>query len=189
MLGIEAEVISLDPSLLDEVLADVLVIGKATGTETRAESLIEGLRWRLGEVEASVDGRGRPRTFALEWGDPPYNAGHWVPEMIHLAGGEALLAPVGIPSVRVGWEAIEAADPDVVVFMPCGFDLDGAIEQVPAILDQQELRGVRQIYAAGANSFFSRPGPRLVDGVEALAAVLHPESGIGAMPGTIARVR
>lgn len=189
LLGISAEVVSLDPSSLDDVLGDVLAIGKATERESRAEEIAERLRERLARVRELVADRKRQRTFALEWGDPPFNAGHWVPEMIELAGGDALLASRGVPSVRVTWDEIARAQPETVVFMPCGYDLDGAMAQIPQLLQRPEIAGTRAVFAAGANGYYSRPGPRLVDGVEALAWAFHGEIGVTAAPGTLARVK
>jgi iron complex transport system substrate-binding protein len=175
ILGCQAEVVSLDPSSLEEVLECVLQVGKATGAEQRAHEVIAGLRERLARVQATVEGLERPRVFALEWGDPPFNGGHWVPEMLQLAGSEPVLACPGAPSVRVSWAQIEAA-PQVVVFMPCGYDLQAAAEEARRkLLARPELAGVEAIVAVDASAFFSRPGPRLVDGVEILAAALHPE--------------
>ncbi|HVC24544.1 MAG TPA: cobalamin-binding protein [Acidimicrobiales bacterium] len=189
MLGIDAEVISLDPSSLDDVLASVVTVGAATRTESRAAAIVGGLRRRLDAVRAAVDGETRPRTFALEWGDPPFNGGHWVPEMIELAGGEPLLASRRTPSVRLSWREIAEAEPEVVVFMPCGYGLDAATAEAAALVDRPELGGARAFYVVAANSFFSRPGPRLVDGVEALGASLHERSGLAARPDAIARLR
>jgi iron complex transport system substrate-binding protein len=175
VLGCQAEVISLDPSSLDEVLECVLQVGKAAGAEQRAHEVVAGLRERLVSVQAAVEGLARPRVFALEWGDPPFNGGHWVPEMLEVAGGEALLACAGAPSVRVSWGQIAAAAPQVVVFMPCGYGLQAAAEEARrSVLARPELAGVEAIIAVDASAFFSRPGPRLVDGVELLAAALHP---------------
>ncbi|MBO0691332.1 MAG: cobalamin-binding protein [Acidimicrobiaceae bacterium] len=189
VLGISAEVVSLDPSSVDDVLHDVVTVGKATGTETLAEEIAARLRERLAHVGDLTAARQRPRTFALEWGDPPFNAGHWVPEMIELAGGEALLAARGVPSTRVTWEEIANTEPEIVVFMPCGYDLDGALAQVPQLLERPEIAGARAVFAAGANGYYSRPGPRLVDGTEALAWAFHGEIGLTAASGTLARVR
>jgi iron complex transport system substrate-binding protein len=176
VLGCQAEVISLDPSSLDEVLECVLQVGKAAGVQERAEEVVAGLWEQLASVQATVEGLERPRVFALEWGDPPFNGGHWVPEMLQVAGAEALLAGPGAPSVRVTWAQIAAAAPQVVVFMPCGYDLQAAAEEARRkLLARPELAGVEAIVAVDASAFFSRPGPRLVDGVEILAAALHPE--------------
>jgi iron complex transport system substrate-binding protein len=133
------------------------------------------LRERLAGVQAAVEGLQRPRVFALEWGDPPFNGGHWVPDMLQVAGAEALLACPGAPSVRVSWAQIEAAAAQVVVFMPCGYGLQAAADEArQSFLARPELAGVEAIVAVDASAFFSRPGPRLVDGVEILAAALHP---------------
>jgi iron complex transport system substrate-binding protein len=170
VLGCQAEVISLDPSSLDEVLDGVLQVGKAAGVELRAREVVAGLRERLASVQAAVEGLERPRVFALEWGDPPFNGGHWVPEMLQVAG-----AGPGAPSVRVTWAQIAAAAPQIVVFMPCGYDLQAAVEEASrTLLQRPELAGAEAIVAIDASAYCSRPGPRLVDGVEILAAALHP---------------
>src|SRR5207237_9879567 len=174
LLGCPADVVSLDPSSLEEVLDSVLQVGRVSGTGAQAEAYVARLRERLDRVKRSVAGLDRPRTFALEWGDPPFNGGHWVPEMIEAAGGESLLGSHGTPSVRLTWETIETAAPDVVVFMPCGYNLEAAVREGRTLMDRPELAGVREFFAADASAYFSRPGPRLVDGVELLAASLHP---------------
>jgi iron complex transport system substrate-binding protein len=187
-LGIQAEVVSLDPSSLEEVLHDLVRLGSATGTEERARELASELRQQLEAVSQAVAGKDRPRTLALEWCDPPYNAGHWVPQMIALAGGEPLLAAPGVPSTRLGWEEIAAVQAEVVVFMPCGYELADAVAQAKELLTRPELQPCNHIYAAGANSYYSRPGPRLVAGTEALASILHPETMIEAVPGSLSKL-
>jgi iron complex transport system substrate-binding protein len=175
VLGCQAEVVSLDPSSLDQVLDGVLQVAKAAGVQQRAHEVVAGLRERLASVRAAVEGLKRPRVFALEWGDPPFNGGHWVPEMLQVAGAEAVLACPGAPSVRVTWAQIEAVAPQVVVFMPCGYGLQAAVEEASrSLLGRPELAGVEAIVVVDASAYCSRPGPRLVDGVEILAAVLHP---------------
>jgi iron complex transport system substrate-binding protein len=175
VLGCQAEVISLDPSSLDEVLDGVLQVGKAAGVPERAEEVVAGLRNRLADVQAAVAGLERPRVFALEWGHPPFCGGHWVPEMLQVAGGEPVLACPGAPSVRVTWAQIEAVAPQVVAFMPCGYGLQAAAEEASrTLVGRPELAGVEAIVAVDASAYCSRPGPRLVDGVEILAAALHP---------------
>jgi iron complex transport system substrate-binding protein len=189
VLGCQAEVISLDPSSLDEVLEGVLQVGKAAGVEQRAGEVVAGLRERLASVQAAVEGLERPRVFALEWGDPPFNGGHWVPEMLQVAGAEALLACPGAPSVRVTWAQIAAAAPQVVVFMPCGYDLQAAAEEATrTLLARPELAGAEAIVAVDASAYCSRPGPRLVDGVEILAAALHPGRLLPPPAGTAVRL-
>ena len=146
LLGCRAEVLSMDPSSLGDVLDCLVQVGAATGTESdghrRSSTVLRGQartssppRWPGGT---------RPRTFALEWSDPPFNGGHWVPEMIELAGGEAVLASRGTPSVRVTWEQIVSASPEVVVFMPCGYDLEGAVVEATPLLERAELAGRRR---------------------------------------------
>jgi iron complex transport system substrate-binding protein len=176
VLGCQAQVLSMDPSSLGEVLDCVIELGRVTGTESVAREFVDRLAGRLTRVEQAVEGFQRPRTFALEWSDPPFNGGHWVPEMIEMAGGEPVLANRGSDSVRVTWKQIEEASPEVVVFMPCGYGLDQAAVEAECLLNRTELRSADAIYAVDANAYFSRPGPRLVEGVEALAATLHPGS-------------
>ncbi len=159
-----------------------------TGTEDTATALVEDLRTRLAAAANAVAGRERPRTFALEWSDPPFNGGHWVPEMIELAGGEAVLASRGTPSVRVSWEQIASASPEVMVFMPCGYDLEGAVAEATPLLDRHDVSEAA-FFAVDASAYFSRPGPRLVDGVEILASALHPEAVPASPPGTVRRLR
>lgn len=171
VIGCRADVLSLDPSTLDEVIECVGAVGEATGTSARADELMAELRARVDTVRASVAGLPRPRVFALEWFDPPFNAGHWVPDMIEAAGGEPVLAASGERSREVSWAEIADAAPDVVVLMPCGFDLDRCIAEGEALLDRRELGGAR-IVAVDGDAYFSRPGPRVIDGVEILAAVL-----------------
>ena len=161
-LGCQAEVVSLDPSSLEEVLDGVLQVGRAAGVQERAREVVAGLRERLASVRAAVEGLERPRVFALEWGDPPFNGGHWVPEMLHVAGAEALLACPGAPSVRVTWEQIDAAAPQVVVFMPCGYGLQAAADEARrTLLQRPELAGAEAIVAVDASAYCSRRVPVL----------------------------
>jgi iron complex transport system substrate-binding protein len=189
LLGCPAEVVSLDPSSLDDVLNSVVQVGRVSGTDAQAEAYVAQLRDRLDRVKQSVAGLDRTRTFALEWGDPPFNGGHWVPEMIEAAGGESLLGSHRTPSVRLTWETIGTAAPDAVVFMPCGYNLEAAVREGKTLMDRPELAGVQQFFAADASAYFSRPGPRLIDGVELLAASLHPGCIEWAGPEGIARLR
>jgi len=189
VLGCQAEVLSMDPSSLDEVLDCLVRVGAATGTEQTAARLVSDLRRRLAEVEAKVAGLERPRTFALEWSDPPFNGGHWVPEMIQKAGGTPVLGNPGVDSVRVSWQQIHEADPEVVVFMPCGYDADAAAAEALPFVDRPELASADKFFAVHASAYFSRPGPRLVDGVEILAAALHPEVIPQSRPEAIRQLR
>ena len=175
VIGCRADVVSLDPEGLDEVIACIGQVGRATGTEAQADALMGELRGRVATVRARREGRPRPRVFVLEWPDPPFNAGHWVPEMIDAAGGVPVLAEARARSRRLEWEEIAAEDIDVTVFSPCGFDLAGSVEQAASFLGQPEVSRLGRIVAVDANAFFSRPGPRVVDGVELLAELLHPQ--------------
>jgi iron complex transport system substrate-binding protein len=189
VLGCPASVISLDPSSLDDTLDCIIRVGEVTGAGPAAAQLVESLRRRLAAVGDAVSGARRPRTLALEWADPPFNGGHWVPEMIGCAGGDPVLASDHAPSVRLTWDQIRAAEPEVVVFMPCGYGLEAAVKEGGSLLERAELTAADTVFAVDASSYFSRPGPRLFDGVEILAGALHPGT-VPAPPGdAIARLR
>ena len=175
-LGCRAEVLTIDPHTLDEVLDSVTALGTATGCEGSAGRLVAGLRQRLYAVEQAVRGAPRPRALVLEWTDPAFAPGHWVPEMVTLAGGLNALGTAGEKSVRVTWDAVRESAPDVIVCAPCGYDLEGSVALARKAIDDGELPPGIPVWAVDANASFARPGPRLVDGVEALAAVLHPEA-------------
>jgi iron complex transport system substrate-binding protein len=174
-LGCTAEVLTIDPHTMEEVLGSVATLGKATGTENRADSLVTSLRARLEEVRRRTAGRRRPRTLVLEWTDPPFAPGHWVPEMVSLAGGSSALGTAGEKSYRVTWDAVHEASPEVVVCAPCGYGLEQSVALARDLLDAGVLPDV-PVWAVDANASFARPGPRLVDGVEALAGILHPDA-------------
>jgi iron complex transport system substrate-binding protein len=173
VIGCHAAVVSLDPNRLSDVIEGIGAVGEVTGTSERATALIDDLGRRLDAVRADVASRPRPRVLVLEWPDPPFNAGHWVPDMVVAAGGDPVLATPGEPSRRMSWEEIGAERVDVTVFSPCGFDLEGAVAQAPTLLSRPEARGLGTVFAVDANAHFSRPGPRVVDGVELLAVLLH----------------
>jgi iron complex transport system substrate-binding protein len=189
VLGCRAEVLSLDPMTLDEVISCVTVVGDATDTAPRASAITARLRARLDAVRGAVQQHHRPRTFALEWSDPPFSGGHWVPDMIDAAGGEPVLARSGEPSRRLEWDEVSAAEPDVAVFMPCGYDVERATVEGRGLLGQPALSGCVRLFATDANALFSRPGPRVVDGVEAMAWMLHPRAVPGPAPGAVAALR
>ncbi len=176
-------VLQQDPSTLAEMLEDVVRLGEAAAIEPAAHELRGELEGRLASVRAAVAGAGAPRVIALEWLDPPYVGGHWVPEMISIAGGEDVAGPPGLKSPEVGWGALAALNPDVVVSMPCGWYVEQARAQTLGRWERVEALGAERVYAVDAASTFSRPGPRLVDGVELLGHLLHPDL-LGA-PGSI----
>jgi iron complex transport system substrate-binding protein len=187
-LGCRGDVLTLDPKRLDEVLHSIARVGTATDTTARAQRVVDALGARLRAVADAVRETPRPRTFVLEWTDPPFNAGHWIPDMVVAAGGEPVLAHPGEYSTPLTWAEIVAAEPEVVVVAPCGYQLSGTTE---LIRDDAELRSqlahstaTDQVWAVDASSYFVRPGPRLVDGVEILAGILHPD--VWASPGDAA---
>ena len=168
------EVLSLDPSTLGEVLADVPRLAQAAGVPEAGEQLAAEAGERLEAVELAVEGARRPRVVALEWLDPIYIGGHWVPQMIELAGGEDVLGLPGEKSRTAEWSEVEAAEPEVVVSMPCGYYAEQAAAETIRWRKHLAQLGAR-VFAVDAAAYFSRPGPRLVDGVELLGHLLHPE--------------
>ena len=190
-LGSRPELLVLNPTSLEDVLDDSVRIGNALGRGDEARREVALLRDRLAEVEGAVAGLGRPSVGCIEWLDPPFSAGHWVPEMVRLAGGRELFAGPGERSVRLDWETVFEAAPEVLVLMPCGFDAARAAEEAEALPDLpgwSDLPAVRdgRVWAVDANSFFSRPAPRLVEGVEILGRLLHPGAFAGRPEGDAA---
>lgn len=168
-------VLQQDPSTLAEVLEDVVRLGEATGMEAEAHQMRGELEGRLASVRAAVAGAATPRVIALEWLDPPYVGGHWIPEMISIAGGEDVAGPPGLKSPEVQWGALSGLNPDVVIAMPCGWYVGESHAQAVEHWDRVATLGAGRVYAVDAASTFSRPGPRLVDGVELLGHILHPD--------------
>ncbi len=173
-------VLSLSPSTLDDVLADLERIGDAIGRADEASVLAEQLRSRLETVLLQVaHAETRPRVVCIEWLDPLYVAGHWVPEMVACAGGVDALGTPGSPSVQITWEQVQTAQPDVLIVMPCGFSIARAKRELDCLITKPgwgDLPAVRQgnVFVVDAPAYFNRPGPRLIDGVEILAACLFP---------------
>jgi iron complex transport system substrate-binding protein len=176
-LGCSADVLTIDPHTLAEVMASISTLGAATGHADEAERLVGALHERLEavrtEVAAPPVGTG-PRVLLLEWTDPPFAPGHWVPEMVTLAGGVPTIGRAGERSIRVTWAEALADEPDVVICAPCGHDLAGATELAGAVVASGVLPAGTPVWAVDANASFARPGPRLVDGVESLARILDP---------------
>jgi iron complex transport system substrate-binding protein len=175
-------VVSLDPSNLDDVLADVPRLAEAAGAADAGAALAADARRRIAAVGEAVAGAPRPRVAAVEWLDPLFLGGHWVPEMIEIAGGLDVLGVAGAKSRTGRWEELEAARPEVVVSMPCGYDTERAAEETRAAADRLAHLDAR-VVAVDASSYFSRPGPRLVDGIELLAHLLHPTRVPAPPPG------
>jgi iron complex transport system substrate-binding protein len=176
-------VLNLEPKSLADVLDNVRAVAAAMGHPGRAEPVVAGLERRVAAVVRRVEGSNRPTVFVMEWTDPIFNAGHWTPELVRLAGGEPLLAAAGEDSVRVPWDALRAADPEVLVIACCGHGVERNRQDLPQLQARPgwaDLRAVRErrVWLADGSAYFSRPGPRVVDTLELLAAVIHP-SGDG----------
>jgi iron complex transport system substrate-binding protein len=167
-------VLSLDPLTLEEVLADIGRLGEAADARPEARLLREQARRRIDAVTRAVAEAPRPRVAAIEWLDPPFVAGHWVPEMIALAGGEDALGHPGERSRTAEWDEIADAAPEVAIVMPCGYDAARSAEEAAAFGGPLSKLGARRIVAVDASAYFSRPGPRLVTGIELLGHILHP---------------
>lgn len=174
------EVLTLSPTTLDDMIHDIERIAEATGVPVRGQALAQELRHRMGHIREETSRLpSRPRVVCLEWLDPLYVAGHWVPEMVELAGGRNVLGSQNAPSHETTWHAVEAARPDVILVMPCGYSVERTVTELrqvgqPGDAWRRACKQQPDLYVVDAASFFSRPGPRLVNGVELLAAVLHP---------------
>jgi len=189
----DTTVVSLDPNTLDEVIATIGTVGAAVERAEKANELMAALRQRVAAVKETAKRLPTVGVFALEWSDPPFSAGHWMPGMITAAAGIPILAEDGQPSRETAWHEIRDAMPEVIVFMPCGYYLEEAEEEAGAFLRQPEFADTPaarngNVYAVDATSFFSRPGPRLVDGLEILAWAAHPDSYPTPPDGTIAKL-
>ncbi|GAA4933358.1 iron complex transport system substrate-binding protein [Actinomycetospora succinea] len=184
-LDLDATVLTVDPHTLDEVLDAVAAVARAAGAPDAGTDLVAGLQERLTAIDQAVGGRPRPRVLALEWVDPPFLPGHWVPAMVRRAGGEPLAGIDGGRSVATSWEEVAAQDPDVVLVAPCGFGLDDAVAQAEEV--RERLPGVPMV-AVDSASYVVRAGPRLVDGIEAIAHALHPDAVPAPPPGRITRL-
>jgi iron complex transport system substrate-binding protein len=168
-------VIALDPHTLGETLGDVRTLAEATGRRDAGVALIARIAGRIDRVRLAVRGAERPRVAAIEWFDPIYVAGHWTPQLIELAGGEDVLGGPGEPSEQATWDTLRRAAPEIVVAIPCGYGAARARLEAAGHADRLRETGAQRVVAVDAASYFSRPGPRLVDGLELLAAILHPD--------------
>ena len=175
-LACTADVLTLDPMSLDEVIDSVGTVAASTGTESRASAIMPALRERLGAVSAKIGGLERPKVVVLEWTDPAFTAGHWVPDLVEAAGATSLLGRPGENSVGVEWDEIGGCDADIVVVSPCGFRLEGAAELGEQVLAANVLPADAAVWAVDADAFMVRPGPRVVEGVEVIASIFHPAS-------------
>jgi iron complex transport system substrate-binding protein len=179
---LDVEVIDYSPATLDGVLGHITGLGWRLDAEAAADELTNGMRSRLERVRAALaETETYPRVYVSEWLEPPYAAGHWVPDMVSAAGGMEIAGIAGEPSFRMRWTDVAGLEPDTVVLAPCGFDLDRTLSEVVTLDLSAHLLGTAarqesRVFAVDANGYFSRPGPRLVDGVELLAYLLHPDA-------------
>jgi iron complex transport system substrate-binding protein len=180
------DVVSLDPYTLDDVLATIVTVGERIGAGTEAAQLVAELRRRLDALTDATAGLPRRRVAVIEWVDPPFRAGHWIPDLVRAAGGEPVAANPGSRSTQTSWPEIAGTNPDFVIVSPCGFHLDGAIEQAALVADRI---AEAQVWAIDADGLVVRPGPRVVAGAEAIGAMLHPDVVAAPPPGVIARIR
>jgi iron complex transport system substrate-binding protein len=190
--GLDCTVVSLDAHTLQDILDSIVQVGAAAGASGQAADLVAELGARIGHVRAAVAGAGRPRVLALEWLDPPFAPGHWVPEMIEVAGGRNLLGTAGAHSTEVAWAELAGFDPDVLILMPCGYGLEATRRDADRAAER--LRGVApraiedgRAFLVDGSAYFNRSGPRVATGIEILAGLLHPERFAQPPEGTAAR--
>ena len=173
-LGCTASVVTLDPRSLDEVFASIGTVGDAIGARDRADAVVSALEARRAATAAQLEGVARRPVLVLEWTDPAFTAGHWIPDLVAAGGGTAVLADGGHDSRRVGWDAVRSAPAEVVLVAPCGYHLDPAAALAEQLVADHRLPLAAEVWAVDADSHFVRPGPRLIDGVETVAQILHP---------------
>ena len=182
------QVVSLDSHCLDDVFSDILKVGAATGKEDRAEGVVDSLRKRRDAViKRAVVTTERPRVACLEWLDPLMVGGHWIPEMVELAGAESCFGQRGQPSFQVQWQQVVEAQPEIVVAMPCGFDVSRGVSEVHLITEREgwdslPAAGANRLFVVDAGAYFSRAGPRVLDGLEIMAEIFHPGLFSGLVP-------
>ena len=182
------EVISLDPQLLGDIVGNVRLLGRATGAEERADEIAEDMEARIEAVAArAADADGKPSVLHVEWADPLMCGGHWVPEMVDIAGGTNTFGDKDTGTFKLEWDDVVERQPEVIVMMPCGFDVKRGLEDVPILAEREgwkDLPAVRndRVYVVDASAYTSRSGPRLVTGLEIMAEMIHPELFSGYIP-------
>lgn len=178
LLDADTRIVSLEPSSIDDILDNVLLVGELTGTEARARAVVDDARARLDALSEAARGKPRPRVACIEWLDPIFAGGHWVPDQVDAAGGEDVLGPRGKPSYEIPWETVLESRPEVVVLMPCGMTIDRTLGELGAVATREGWRAIPavndgRVYVVDGSSYFNRPGPRVVRGAEILHAVIH----------------
>ena len=187
-LAKQPEVLSLDPQLLGDVINNIRSVGRATGAEERADEIAEGMEARIEAVKAkAADADTKPSVLHVEWADPLMCGGHWVPEMVDLAGGSNTFGDKDTGTFKLEWDEVVERQPDIIVMMPCGFDVKRGLEDVPILSEREgwkDLPAVRndRVYVVDASAYTSRSGPRLVTGLEIMAEMIHPELFSGYIP-------
>jgi iron complex transport system substrate-binding protein len=173
-LGCRAKVVTIDPHTLAEVDESILRLCEVTGRRASSRALVSSIRQRTARLADRVEARPRPRVAVLEWTDPPFGPGHWIPEMVWLAGGDPVMGAAGAASRRISWDDVKAAQPDVMVVAACGYDRQGTTALAHDLASRGVLPPGVRLVAVDANASWARPGTRLVDGIEELAEFLHP---------------
>ncbi len=187
-LARKPEVLSLDPQLLHDVINNIRSVGRATGAEEKADEIAEGMEARIEAVKArAADANTKPSVLHVEWADPLMCGGHWVPEMVDLAGGSNTFGDQDTGTFKLEWDEVVERQPEVIVMMPCGFDVKRGLEDVPILSEREgwkDLPAVRndRVYVVDASAYTSRSGPRLVTGLEIMAEMIHPELFSGYIP-------
>ena len=181
LLDADTKIVSLEPTTLEDILDNILLVGKLTDRSGQAEELVKKLRDRIDLVRNRThDAKDKPRVFFMEWLQPPWSGGHWIPQMIDFAGGTDGLGRLGKPSHLIEWREVVEYRPETIVLSPCGYDVDGVLNELRVLdsydgWDEIPAFKTSNIYAVNASAYFSRPGPRIVDGLELLAHIIHPE--------------
>jgi len=188
-LGCRAEVLTLDPRSLVEVLASITTVGERLDVADAARALTESLRARVDALETALAGAPRQPVLVLEWTDPPFSAGHWVPDLVTTGGGTPVLADPGRDSRRLDWDEVATVPAEVVLVAPCGYHLEASAELGRALLERGSVPDGAAVWAVDADSYFVRPGPRVVEGAEIVAGILHPDLVGSPEPAAARRLR
>ncbi len=180
MIGGDTQVVSLEPRNTSDIIDTIQQLGRMTGTQERANTIVSEMQRRIDRVKDITKDVDRPRVYCMEWLSPPFAAGHWVPEMAQIAGGIDVAGQIAKPSRKINWDEAREADPEVIILMPCGFTVKRILAEKNILLKYEGFKSCKafvekKIFAVDANSFFSRPGPRIVDGIEILLSILHPK--------------